>query len=49
MAKVMQTTRTGLTRIFASFGRRNDRQDPPRRGDQRSDHWYDCVVSSRGP
>ncbi len=48
MAKMMQTTQTGLTRILARFGRGNDRQNPGQGNDRRITHWYDCDVSSRG-
>jgi len=46
MATFMQKTQTGLTRIFARFGRKNDRLR--HETDRQASHWYDCEVSSRG-
>jgi hypothetical protein len=42
MAKIVKTTRTTLSRIFARFGR-TDRQNP-----SSGSRWYECDVSSRG-
>jgi hypothetical protein len=46
MTKMIEKTQTNLTRIFARFGRSNDR--PARGKDSHASHWYDCDVSSRG-
>jgi hypothetical protein len=43
VAQIIKSTQTGLTRIFAKFGRTNQRQNPAS-----GNHWYDCDVCSRG-
>jgi len=43
MAKFMQTTGVGITRIFARFTR-SDRALKT----ERQTRWYDCDVCSRG-
>jgi hypothetical protein len=48
MAKIIRTTQTGLTRVFARFGRRNGHQDPRQRDEWQKAHWYESDVCSRG-
>jgi hypothetical protein len=48
MLKMMDTTQSGLTRIFAQFGRRHDRLEPRRDNARDAVRWYESDVCSRG-
>jgi hypothetical protein len=50
MAKIIETTQTGLTRIFTRFGLNHDRPNlrPGAGSDGNGRRWYDCDVSARG-
>jgi len=48
MAKMLQTTQAGQTRILIRFGRDHDRQNPWRGSERHTGRWTDCDINARG-
>ncbi len=47
MTQTSKTIETGITRIFARFGRKTRKQNPPQEGRPET-RWYETDISSRG-
>jgi hypothetical protein len=47
MAQTSKAIQTGITRIFARFGRKTRKQNPSQEGRPET-RWYESDISSRG-